>query len=105
LLMKGTSAAETFTVNATTITLSGGTITYTNAESVTLNGLSGADTYNIDGTAAGTPVTVQAPGVAFISVNETAPGAPVIISALSGPDTVNVNTDNPSSAEALLDIT
>src|SRR5207302_7339839 len=68
------SAATTYTITASTVQINNQfSFSYTGADSLTIKGSSGTDTFNLQGLSAAIPVTID-PGAGTTAVNVGAPG-------------------------------
>jgi hypothetical protein len=102
----GDLTAGEYTITPTTFQITAGVTThafvYGTVEGIQWTTNTQGTPIQINGTAAGTPVTINAnAGTDTINVKETAVGAPVSILSSTGDDAVNVNTDGGGSATAL----
>jgi hypothetical protein len=93
-------AGETYTVTGSTLASKhSAVISYNNIQDVTVNGGTGGDTYNVQGTAAGTATTVKTQGGSTVNVGSQDPAADGIVDNIqgtltvqgAGSDTLNVN--------------
>jgi hypothetical protein len=99
------TAADTYTIAAGNVQRTGSAgLTYTGIQGVVVNGGSGGDTYNVNSTAAGTPVTINA-GSGNDTFNATPSsnnlsnlGALLTVAGGGGTDTLILNDQGDSAA-------
>jgi hypothetical protein len=88
------STPQTYTVTSTGLTVTGFTLSVSSIDSLTLTaGSTMNNVVNIDGTAAGTPLTINAgSGSTMINVTQTNATGPVIINSSVGDNTIQLST-------------
>jgi hypothetical protein len=92
---------EFYVINGTSLSVAFfGGLNASNIEGLKLIAQQGGDFINVQNTAAGVPITIQANGGQDqITVDSTVAGAPVIVENSPGNDNVSVNADNSGTAQ------